>query len=88
MGGGNLGYAASDRQQGTTCVLGKAWPDGSKDTEQRTGWLGAVPVGFQASRLEGLGVTVGIQKEVQTPEGKTTELWKLGDGDVRQMRVA
>lgn len=44
--GGNLGYAASDRQQGTTCVLGKDWPDGSKDAEQCTGWLGAVPVGF------------------------------------------
>lgn len=33
MGGGNLGYAASYRQQN---IFRKDWPDGSKDAEQCT----------------------------------------------------
>lgn len=69
MVGGNLGHAASDRQQETTYIIGKDWPDGSKDPEQRTVCLGAITVGFWASRLKSQGVTVGIQREVH-PRGE------------------
>lgn len=53
-GGGDLDYA-SDRQQGAPCVPGKDGPDGNKDAEQCTGWMGSVPKGFPVSRLKGLG---------------------------------
>lgn len=39
MDGGNLSYAASDRQQGTTCVLGKDWLMGAKMQSSAQGGL-------------------------------------------------